>query len=281
LFVNPAFAQSWTATSAPSEDWSSIACSEDGTKLVAVESYADQNADPGLIYTSSNSGATWTTTSAPSNYWTSVATSADGTTLVAAADVIYISDDSGATWTATSGPGGLCVACSADGTKLVSAADGLYISANSGATWMKTLDDNPASVASSSDGTKLVAVEFDNGGISTSTNSGATWMAADASSPSGWVSVASSADGTKLVAAAGHKQSASDTNEGLIYTYVSIVPPPDITAQPSNQTVQCGANVTLSVTAAGTSELSYQWYFGTNALSDGDLIFGSSSVVLQ
>jgi len=233
---------------------------------------------------------------------------------------IYTSANSGANWTATSGPAGICVASSADGTKLVAAASGTYISANSGATWTETLDDNPAAVASSTNGTKFVAVESGSGGIYTSTNSGATWTAANAFSPSGWISVASSADGTKLVAAANqaqiyistdsgetwtatsspeqfwvsvassadgtklvaaaNQQAAFATNQGLIYTYVSIMPPPDITTQPSNQTVQCGAKATLSATAAGTSPMSYQWYFGTNALADGDLISGSSSTCL-
>ena len=43
--------------------------------------------------------------------------------------------------------------------------------------------------------------------------------------------------------------------------------PPNITTQPQSQTVIQGAEVTFSVTAAGTAPLSYQWYFnGTNLL---------------
>src|SRR5205814_1568078 len=41
--------------------------------------------------------------------------------------------------------------------------------------------------------------------------------------------------------------------------------PPFIIAQPTNQTVTAGANVTFSVVAGGTAPLSYQWRFnGTN-----------------
>ena len=43
---------------------------------------------------------------------------------------------------------------------------------------------------------------------------------------------------------------------------------PAILIQPSGQTVECGSNATLAVTATGEPPLSYQWYlFGTNALS--------------
>jgi len=114
----PNDSQYWTQTSAPEADWGAVACSADGTKLVAVV----QN---GPIYTSTNVGRTWTATSAPSNLvWSAVASSADGNTLVAAAfpGPVYVSRDSGATWTKTSAPAGYywaSVACSADGSKIV------------------------------------------------------------------------------------------------------------------------------------------------------------------
>jgi len=56
--------------------WIGVACSSDGTKLVAV---AYDNG----IYTSTNSGATWVSNSVPNEQWFSVASSADGTKLVA------------------------------------------------------------------------------------------------------------------------------------------------------------------------------------------------------
>jgi hypothetical protein len=205
-----------------------VACSVDGTKLVAAGS-SSEGGDWG-IYTSTNSGLTWTTTSAPTNSWMSVASSADGTKLVAAAYLgfgsdgfIYTSTNSGLTWTPTSAPANswASVASSADGTKLVAAAnlyygDGLiYASTNSGLTW--TPANAPSnywtSVASSADGTKWVAA---GALIYSSANSGLTWATASAPANS-WSSVASSADGTKLVAAAAllYYQLYSD---GLIYT---------------------------------------------------------------
>ncbi|MGO8676363.1 MAG: hypothetical protein ACLQVX_10895 [Limisphaerales bacterium] len=46
-----ALAQNWTLTSAPLTNWSCVASSADGTKLVAA-------VNGGLIYASTNSGAT-------------------------------------------------------------------------------------------------------------------------------------------------------------------------------------------------------------------------------
>src|SRR5438445_7213916 len=60
--VDPAFAQTWTPTSAPSRNWTWVASSADGSKLVAV-AYTNG------IYTSTDSGATWKETSAPAEPW--------------------------------------------------------------------------------------------------------------------------------------------------------------------------------------------------------------------
>ena len=70
-------AQTWTQINAPSNIWSSIASSADGSKLAAT-------AFAGGIYTSTNSGASTKATSAPATWWTSVASSADGNILIAA-----------------------------------------------------------------------------------------------------------------------------------------------------------------------------------------------------
>lgn len=118
-------------TSAPVENYTSVASCMRGRKLVAVTSSEDSN---GSIYTSSNYGLTWIKTSAPPASWISVASSADGTRLVALGSegkglyIIYTSSDSGLTWIKNSAPS---------------------------ANWK--------SVASSVDGLKLVAVSFDQG----------------------------------------------------------------------------------------------------------------------
>ena len=223
--VNPLSAQIWTLTTAPTNAWASVACSADGSKLVAA-------VDGGENYTSTNSGATWTLTSAldwPS--WTCVASSADGTKLAAvsmeAQGNVYISTNSGATWDNRNAgmvfpplpmydsPRGSAVCLSADGTKLVVAEniyDGftdnfdfglIYTSTNLGATWNAGYESASSvywsSVACSADGSKLVAA-VNGGGIYTSTNSGATWTLTSATAGPRWTCVASSADGTKLAA---------------------------------------------------------------------------------
>jgi hypothetical protein len=60
-------------------NWTSIACSADGIRLVAV-------AGSGEIYTSLDSGTDWSpVNNAPKANWSGVASSADGTKLVAVA----------------------------------------------------------------------------------------------------------------------------------------------------------------------------------------------------
>jgi hypothetical protein len=229
--ANPAFAQDWMQTSAPITNWSSVASSADGTKLVAA-GYG--------IYTSTNSGVVWTKTSAPDQYFAAVAASADGSKIVAAArgalstGLIYTSVDSGATWSPSGAPNDYwtSVACSADGTKLVAASGGLgelgvvYTSTNAGTTWVAVLPlvYQWTSVASSADGTKLVAANLESiasadGGIYTSTNSGATWTLTGGLR--GWTSVASSPDGTKMVAATFAFQIYTSTNSGTTWIATS------------------------------------------------------------
>ena len=88
------FPQNWMPTSAPITNWSAIAMSADGSRLVA----AVQN---GLIYVSTNGGSNWTGTSAPVTNWSFIALSADGIRLAALADIvgpIYTSGDGGVSW---------------------------------------------------------------------------------------------------------------------------------------------------------------------------------------
>ena len=196
--LNSAFGQTWVQqTNAPSDNWSSIASSADGSKLVAVNDDMYFNGDNftfyGSIYTSTNSGANWTqATNAPAAGWIAVASSADGNNLVAipSGGSIYVSNDSGATWTSTNTPSQFldCIALSADGTKLVAGEWNdfvpnpslIYTSTNSGLTW--ATNNSPSQywtvVASSADGTKLVAGGNNPSGscpIYTSVDSGNNW----------------------------------------------------------------------------------------------------------
>jgi hypothetical protein len=215
LFISPSYSrsQNWVLTSAPNTNWSCIASSADGSRLVAA-------INGGLIYASTNAGVTWSPTSAPATNWASVACSADGTKLVASAGLkvppvlndtnhglIYSSADSGRTWAPTSAPDETWrwVASSADGTRLaaVPSSAAIYTSSNSGATWASNTLPNPAAcVVSSANGLKLVAGTYE---IYASTNSGASWT--QIGTPPvfyGFLrSIASSADGNCLAAAEG------------------------------------------------------------------------------
>jgi photosystem II stability/assembly factor-like uncharacterized protein len=128
----------WTQTSAPSNNWVSVASSADGSKLVAASAPVIINSGWVFpIYTSTDSGMTWISNNVPNAPWDSVASSADGTKLVAAGQStpIYTSTNSGTTWISNNTPSQiwLGVASSADGNKLVAAA--LSASGNPGSIY--------------------------------------------------------------------------------------------------------------------------------------------------
>ena len=221
------------ATSAPPSGWQAIACSANGTNLVAFEA-PDQSPRVGQIYTSRDRGANWTLTSAHADQWTALASSADGSKLVAVAGAsatnwspqvlaansgqIISSADFGTNWARTSAPirPWASVACSTNGGQLVAATyDGaIYVSTNSAATW--TLTSAPSNlwwaVAMSADGGRIAVAPY-NGPIYVSTNAGATWTPTGPSQPPAWsewkrqavtwtrwYGLAMSGDGAKLAA---------------------------------------------------------------------------------
>jgi len=186
--VNLLQGQSWTLTGAlsPVTNWTYLAMSADGTRLVAAIGFYS-----GGIYISTNSGNTWNLTSAPSNIWTSVASSADGSKLIAAAShfatagPIFTSTNYGATWNQANVRSNIwsSVASSADGIKLVAATRGsstptpIYTSADSGVSWTSNGWPSPMNwncVASSSDGS-ILAAAGESSSLYVSTNSGTAW----------------------------------------------------------------------------------------------------------
>ena len=182
--LDSALAQSWALTSAPSKPWVSLACSADGSRLIAA-ARGPSSPFAGPIYTSTNSGLTWLSNNVPLQPWLSVACSADGNTLAASSGSVsvYFSTNAGATW-ATSGPAPRAlasVAISADGTKWMASAGSAktaYTSSNFGAVWSSNYlagAANPSGVAISADGSKL-AVSAAQSAVYTSPDSGATWI---------------------------------------------------------------------------------------------------------
>jgi len=217
-----ASAQKWTKTSAPTNYWTCIACSANGSNVIAGASGGHR----GPLYLSTNSGTTWKITIATNEYWTSVASSADGTHLFASASYdssngpagLYLSTNSGAKWTTNNLPDLYwgSVASSSDGRTLVAAAPGgvggmgpggIFSTTNGGVSWTTNIISNlvgVSGVAMSADGTKMFAVGAEL--FLRSTNSGITWtqdtnapVIYEISSPSQYI--ASSADGNKLVLA--------------------------------------------------------------------------------
>jgi hypothetical protein len=85
---------SWTLSNAPNLNWTAVASSYSGMKLVAV-------ANGGNIYTSTDAGVNWTARDS-AREWVSVASSSDGSVLWATVNngLIYKSTNSGLTWTA-------------------------------------------------------------------------------------------------------------------------------------------------------------------------------------
>lgn len=216
-------AQTWVKTTAPVTNWTSIASSADGSKLVAVANggLLDQHGRlsmlAGPICMSTNSGFAWYQTTVSNQVWQSVACSEDGNIIAAVPEFgnIYVSSNSGETWMpATNAPSALWgqVAVSGDGSTIIASIPGgsyeasfFYISTNSGNNWSQIIppmNEGWSSLAISHDGSKMIAGA--NGAyVYFSTNSGSSWI--QASLPNiMWGGVATSADGTIFVAAANY-----------------------------------------------------------------------------
>lgn len=214
----PASAQTWTQTSAPITNWTAIASSADGVKLVAV-------ASGGAIYTSTNSGASWApATNAPDQAWRAVASSADGNKLIAAVrgGGIYRSVDSGLTWTQTgaSSNAWISITSSADGNKLAAVASifpppDFFTSSDSGTTWIT--NGSPSPLQPMETHWWLVAASAPSW---PQTNAGNSWTTNDIVGGTS-SSAASSADGSRLVVTgivAGGGRICLSTNSGLAWT---------------------------------------------------------------
>jgi photosystem II stability/assembly factor-like uncharacterized protein len=221
LGMRPCLAQSWVASTAPTQTWTSVACSADGLNVVAV------NHDGG-IYVSPDAGQKWRRADAPDEPWTSVASSADGARLVAVSDsgAVATSIDSGSTWHEAGAPTNTwwsAVAMSADGSNVLAAAlhDSIYSSGDSGVSWLPTLapTNQWSCLAGSADGGFRLAAA-DPGLIYVSLDSGMSWAAAGAPLLS-WSTVASSANGAILFAGAQFGPLFSSTDYATTWTPTS------------------------------------------------------------
>ena len=213
-------AQTWVP-SGPTNSWTSIASSADGSHLIVGALVGRQ------VLLSTNYGANWRTSTLPAIEWTAVASSADGTTLAAASSSgpLYLSTNSGSLWTTNKVPANnwSSLAMSADGKTLaaVVSVDGVpvYVTTNAGTSWGSTnVSGMPgATVSCSADGKRLAVLT--DGMFFSSTNAGSTWTfmthvgAANRNSP-----IASSADGQKLAVAFSTDAIYTSTNFGATWT---------------------------------------------------------------
>ena len=204
IYVSADYGQTW-AVRGLSRNWSALASSADGSRLLAVDFGA---VGGGLPSISTDYGATWNTSSVAFDLWVAAASSADGMKLavasangrIATPGSIMTSSDGGATWLFRRPQGDWsALASSSDGERLAAASSGgLFLSDDVGATWRQVLvGSRLTSVTSSSDGRTLVTTAS-NGRIFVSLDRGVTWAAAGETAD--WMSVVSSSDGQKLAA---------------------------------------------------------------------------------
>lgn len=283
--------QNWVALDVPADNWACVACSADGSNVVAGTESAP-------TWRSSDSGATWKPT--PWSGWLCAALSADGTTIAAAGPNwgVAVSTNSGSTWTYPplpamppvngSNPGpynGTNLACSGDGHTLAvtgaTSAGFLFFSTDSGVSWTNVWLDNGSgtfgplsncqAVACSADGSQWLVSQWreaklpSGGGISgkflrATQTGGNLAKVRDYFSSTPCVALASSADGSTLL---GLINSTPGTADWGIYATTNAGV--DWTVTPSFQTnwtaAACSADGTRMM-AVGTGDTIWQ---STNA----------------
>jgi hypothetical protein len=204
----------WAVTTAPNSTWQSIACSSDGSIILAGNSNSGTLAYDRRWAISTDGGATWSA-GATTGQWTDVAMSDDGSRMYAintGVATFYRSADTGSTWSTTSiSVAGRAVACSSDGLTVLIGRGGSstpMVSTNGGVSFT-AVTGVPSGfwggVSVSSDGTVMAALlNTTTARIWISTDSGTTWNEQSGSpSINFWSSTAINSDGTKIIAGPG------------------------------------------------------------------------------
>ena len=206
IYVSSDYGTTWTPTSFPESGWSSISCSADGNRLLAV-SYTTYAADErGCVYISADSGKTWQKTGLSPGYWISGASSADGQIMVASCELgTFVSADGGTNWTHRLDLMAK-VACSADGTRIGAIPYGpgfssFAFSTDSGIIWHTGGDAVFGSgfISASADGRCWISGSLADHHIYVTADGGNVWNATTAPE-AGWWQVSSSGSGSDLAA---------------------------------------------------------------------------------
>jgi hypothetical protein len=206
----------WTKTNSLAQPWYGIASSSSGQYLAAV------SFSPGVVYTSSNYGASWTSTNASNLQWYRISSDSTGQYLAAGIynGSIYHSSNYGTSWTISNAPTKIWNGIASDSTGQYLAAVGnsgsIYTSSNYGANWIPQASPLGAiylSIASDNTGKYLVA-GGNNNLIATSSDYGVSWSPNSGPGSHDWQAVASSSSGQYLVAVYG---TVSTSVGGYIY----------------------------------------------------------------
>ena len=242
LMANRSIGQTWTwtQTSAPTNDWTSIAMSANG-KVLAVAGPQTS------LFISTNSGVTFATNSQQFAV-TSVSSSADGSRLFVPGGLIilpgkyseyiaWISQDFGMSWTEHSlTANGSYAAGSADG-KVLMASGGLgsqsSFSTDSGNTWHSMASGSRCLIgASGSPWMRIDGGSYDSSdGFWVSTNHGINWVS-NALPDINVKTFAMSADGSRIVAASSYNS--GGVWSGSIYVSTNTAVSWTTTSAPSN-----------------------------------------------
>ena len=214
IYTSTNSGMTWVSNNVPVASWVSVACSAEGSNIVAL-------AQNGLVCASTNWGITWAT-NGMGPVWSMVAGSQDANKLAAiGGSSVLTSTNAGVTWTTNLlGAAWVSTASSSDCNKLVAASETgwIYVSTNSGIFWRPASAPTSrwSSVAASANGSNFVAVSRD-GVISVSTNAGVSWASTNLLSME-WKAVACAANGSILAAAPAFGQIYISSNYGVSWS---------------------------------------------------------------
>jgi hypothetical protein len=270
IYISTNSGLTWDVSSAPFENWSSVACSADGRTLLAA---GGDDFVPGFLYTSTNSGATWTTSANLEDTWTYVTMSPDGGRMFAENDHssgTFLSTNLWVNWDRTGTPNNFAIA--KDGQRLLSfGTQGLYVSDDSGMTGTFLNESvGMTFLAASEDGLGVVGSQV-SGALFTSSDGGTNFSRVP-NSGGNWQSLGASPNGAWRIAM-----------EGFGRTWISYAPdsPPFFVVQPIASTnVYEATAVTLKAAALGSAPMAFQWQLNGTNLSDDARITGSATAEL-
>jgi hypothetical protein len=205
IYISTNSGAAWNQSGSPNEEWTCLASSADGSKLIAAQ-------DPGYLNISTNFGSNWFIGTNLEKTWSSVVCSADGSKMAAQYNgddaVPWVSTNGGLTWQPAAAVinqgGGLAASATGNILMMISRGD-LFRSTNWGLGWSAPVETpGYGTIVCSADGSTALSYDIEgiSPGIHSSTDFGANWASNELPLES-WTALATSSDGKELVAAAG------------------------------------------------------------------------------